>query len=203
MDTLEELIVQWFPQLEPYRSRLISMVEEYYLLHFGSEFNRQNLLATCIDVVNSLIGNESVSDVWTMEMAKAFSPEDAFSMAHELGHLTSFQLTRPAITEFKTAWSRIDELLHQAAIGVDNGFWDRFNNYNSKLKACLSNSLALEELRANIFALLTAPSLQKTFINRLYGDERDNGRSKENETFHNLESLNSGQLGHVCKLLQP
>jgi hypothetical protein len=194
MEALEALLVQWFPQLEPHRSRLIAMVEEYYLSHFGSEFNRQNLLVTCVNVVRFLIGHEPVDDVWAVEMTKALSLEDTFSTNHELGHLASFQLIRPAITQYKVTWSEIEDLLLQATTWVHDGFWRSFNDLNSKLKTCLSNSLALEELRANIFALLVAPRLQETFINLVYAEERENGRSKEKETFHNLQSLTGGRL---------
>jgi hypothetical protein len=194
MEALEELIIQWFPQLEPYRSRLMPMVEEYYLSHFGSEYNRQNLLVACVNVVRFLI-DEPVSDAWVTEMAKAFSPEDPFSVSHELGHSYSFELIRPAITEFKATWSGIDGLLQQAATGVPDSFWDKFNDLNRKLRTCLSNSLALEELRANIVALCNiTPDLQITFINRIYGEESENGRNKDSKVFHSLQSLTGGRL---------
>jgi hypothetical protein len=190
-EALEERIIQWFPQLEPYRSQFIPMLAEYYLSHFGTESNGQNLLLAFIEVVKSLIGHEILDDVWSIEMAKAFSPEDTFSGTHEQGHLYSFAMVRPAITEFKATWSGIEDLLQQAATSSYDGFWDKFNDLNRKLRACLSNSLALEELRANIFALYAiAPDLQTAFITRIYGEEN----RRDNEFFHSLQSLTGGRL---------
>jgi hypothetical protein len=78
------------------------------------------------------------------------SPEETYSQAHEGGHFYSFTLIRPAITQFKATWSAIEDLLQQAATGSSDGFWDKFNDLNSELKGCLSNSLVLEELRVNL-----------------------------------------------------
>jgi hypothetical protein len=154
-------------------------------------------------VMMSLSEHDDLDYTWAIENTRALSQEDTFSGSHEAGHIFSFEMIRPAITEFKATSSGIADLVLQAATGSYDGFWDRFNDLNRKLRDCLSNSLALEELRANIFALMAAPNLQETFINRLYGEGRENGRNKESdevEVFHSLQSLTGGRLAFALLL---
>jgi hypothetical protein len=100
-------------------------------------------------------------------------------LGHEVGHISSFSLTRPPITQFKATWSAINDLLQQVATYPSDGFWLKFTDLNRKLVDCLSNSLALEELRANLFILsILPPEIQATFINRIYGGESANVSKK-------------------------
>jgi hypothetical protein len=199
----EEAIIRMFPQLEPFKSQLMQMVAEYYLTHFGEEFNEHNFQIAIGEVLTKLlVGDEQPADVWNsigdalvIEGIKTSSPPDAYSTSHEFGHLYSFDLTRPAISDFKSTWSGIEELLQQAAAGEYNRFWARFNDLNKKLEYCLSNSLAFEELRANIFALNLSPQLGEEFINEVFGKGKPNS-----ETFHSLRTVIGGDLDYAWAL---
>jgi hypothetical protein len=174
--TPEQFMSEVMPMFEEY----LQTVAEYYQSHFGIEFDKQYIQQYLANVLASpdehhaikyspdtettklfqatnkieveLDSKEYLSSM-TELLTKMLSPEDTFSTGHEAGHFVSFALLRPAITQFKATWSEIEDLLQQAATGVHNGFWVRFTDLNSKLKDCLSNSLELEELRANLFVL--------------------------------------------------
>jgi hypothetical protein len=207
----EEEIIRAFPQLEPYRSHLMPMVVEYYLSNFDKVFNTHNFQVAVGKVVfDLLIGDVPASDVWLSldnswltEAVKASSIEDMFSMSHESAHKNSFEIIRPATTQFKATWSGIEDLLQQAASGSSNDFWDKFTDLNNKLGACLTNSLVLEELRANIFAIQTfigTPNVQEEFIKKIYGEGRENARNNEGKIFHSLRSVTGGDIDFAWAL---
>jgi hypothetical protein len=105
------------------------------------------------------------------------------------------QLWSLSVGQFKAIWSAINDLLEQVATCPSDGFWLKFTDLNRKLVDCLSNSLALEELRANLFILsLLPPEIQATFINRIYGGESANISKKERENFDSLQFLTGGRL---------
>jgi hypothetical protein len=215
---LEQFMSQFMPMYE----ELFQKTGEYYQSHFGIDYDKRRFQISVLNVLNSLGGDDANKDTIAMEFAKLFqapnriaeesddmsilmycieelnkmlSPEETYSMAHEGGHLYSFTLTRPAITHFKATWSAIENLLQQAAFGSDDGFWDKLNDLNSELKSCLSNSLVLEELRANLWALrFLPPEMQTTFINRIYGEESEKSRNKESEIFYSLQFLTGRHL---------
>ena len=212
-EQLNELL-RLFPNREEFMARLMSQFQEYVNTlgeHiealYGIENAQQGVNEYIANVLASLGELEStyqpgyppdtkrsISSI-TEALTKMSSPEDTFSQYHENGHFYSFALTRPAIIKFKATWSAIEDLLQQAAIGGHEGFWDKFNDFNSKLKDCLSNSLVLEELRANLFALDKLPlDMQTTFINKVYGEESKNGINKESEVFYTLQFLTGGRL---------
>jgi hypothetical protein len=202
--TPELFISQLMPQIEQY----VETVYEYYESQHGIKGNKQFLQHALANVVGSLdeldISNNSddYTGAWCLTTLSAMaSPDDAYSLAHEDGHFYSFQLTRPAITEFKDTWSKIDDLLQQAATGVQDDFWDKFNDYNNKLENCLSISLALEELRANFFVIdVLPPEIKASFIERIYKTDNKNKRKREREIFDSLLSVTGGRSGRPILL---
>jgi hypothetical protein len=207
----EDEIIRGFPQLEPYRSQLMPMVAEYYLKHFDEEFNIHNYIVAIGNVLADLaIINRpdseawsSYSDAWLTEAVKASSLADTFSMTHETAHMNSLGIIRPATIQVKATWSGIEALLREAATGSCDKFWDKFTDLNNQLGAYITNSLALEELRANISAievLRVAPNVREEFINNIYGDGRGKERDRDSEIFHGLHSVTGGDLDYAWLL---
>jgi hypothetical protein len=190
----EESLIRSFPKLARYKDQFMPMVEEFYRLHFGAEHDARNFEVAINYVTAKLLHDEGNLSATDNEWWAESSPEDVVAKHHEYGHLYSLQIIRPAITHLKATASAIEDLLQQAAAGSSDGFWDKFTDLHSKLKACLTNSLALEELRATIMALYFLPTLREEFIDQVYGGENKNISRKECKTFHRLYSLTGGNL---------
>jgi hypothetical protein len=180
---LEEQIIRSYPQLERYRFLLIPWIEKNCVSLHGHQYNAQIFLDACTTLIYKLLFFDPYSpwddnydeeeDLKSRTYPENFrelinavipgiNPDHGFSMTHETGHLVSFSLERPAITEFQNTWSRIEALLQQAATGSCDVFWNKFVKLNRKLAACISKSLTLEELRANIFAGAIVSQLRET-----------------------------------------
>jgi hypothetical protein len=221
LEAMLEKLIRMFPTPEQFISQMMPMFEEhfhmageYYKSQFGIQFNPQRYQEALANVLPSLGEYVPInqSNLGTTEnqntvrsvleyLCKLLSPEDVYSQAHEASHLYSFALLRPAVSQFKATWSAIEDLLHQAATGASDAFYDKFIDLNNKLKTCLTNYLSLEELRANIYALNgLPPEMQSTFINRVYGEESKQEKEKEYETFHSLQYLTEGRLNMAFQL---
>jgi hypothetical protein len=206
--SLEEAIINGYPVLTRYKGQLGSMVEDFYQAHFGDEDDDRNFQVAIRSVIATLLlheweeGNYRDSDRHDTVTAwlKTSSREDVISDAHEHGHSYSLQVIRPAITQLKAVWSDIEALLHQAASGSADDFWDNFTDLKSTLKNCLTNSLALEELRANIMALCHLPSLRDELMSQLYGGKNKNITKKEHELFRSLYYVTNGNLYYARDL---
>jgi hypothetical protein len=175
-EIIAEFMIRSFPNFETYRSQLLLTMEEYYESNFGTEFNSYNIAQTMLYIMTSFGVLESNSGYDPnkpssfTEYANIFGFADSFSLSHECGHNFSFQLIRPTITRFRSAWSEIEILLQGTATGSYDNFWLEFNDLNSELKDSLSTSLALEELRANLYGLhFLPPKTRATFIDSIYG----------------------------------
>jgi hypothetical protein len=214
----EQFMSQLMPMFEEYHQ----MIGEYFQSHFGIEHDKQELQHALANVLTSLGEHEATKYPPTIETSKLFpatseiageldsanalsfiaelsnkmlTPDDTYSTEHEIGHLYSFQLTRPAITQFKATWSATDDLLQEAAAGAHDNFWNKFVDLNNKLMNCLSKSLSLEELRANLWALsLLPPEMRTIFIDSIYGQENEYTSKKEREIFKSLQYLTGGRL---------
>jgi hypothetical protein len=206
-------VIRGFPAPEQFMSQVVSQVEqymetvyEYYRL--GIDFDKQALQRRLANAIGSLgeldASSKSDHDMVTFlltKLASTLSSDDAYSFSHECGHIYSFKLIRPAITEFNATWSKIENLLQQAATGVYDSFWDKFNDLNSKLENCLSNLLALEELRANFFTVDGLPlEMQTPFIDRIYRKDSESGRNREREFFDRLLAV-TGERPRTPSLL--
>jgi hypothetical protein len=117
------------------------MIGEYYQSHYGIGFNYQSLQQALANVLSArgegaaFSGlDDKINSSFLLEiMTKMLSPEDTFSQAHEIGHLYSLTLLRPATTQLKATWSAIEDLLQKATTETGDGFWDKFIKLNNKL----------------------------------------------------------------------
>jgi hypothetical protein len=131
---------------------------------------------------------------------KEIGVRNVFSAAHEGEHRLSFELTRPAIEEFKdTAAAIFDLLMQQTGTDSQGDFWVRFNELNNKLENCLSVPLALEELRANLFVLEGLdPESQQIYIEKVYPEKR---KDEEANNFRELRSVTGDRHGLAGMLI--
>jgi hypothetical protein len=190
-EDLGDFLIRHFPQLELFRYDLGWMIKDYYFSHYDPEFIKCDSAAAAGNVVSILLNflrkNGVKGDPYhSASVHLTESSEHAFSLTHEWGHLLSLQIMRPPILEFKITSLRIEELLLLAGSSAD--FWDKFIDLNRKLSHCLFTSLALEELRANIFTF-GFPGYQEKFMNQVY---KKGIEGIDSEIFYALHSLTGG-----------
>jgi hypothetical protein len=78
-------------------------------------------------------------------------------------------------------------LWQEAGTDKQSDFWIRLNELNDRLMDCLSDPLALEEMRATLWALEgVSDETQQRIINEVYPEKRKN---QEAQIFHTLRSL--------------
>jgi hypothetical protein len=175
-----------------YSSGLLSKVKEsldaeqlddiiYNLIRSSTELSKVLLDKSEEYDHNALIEHRS-------RLEKEFGVRYQFSGFHEMEHRLSFAIDRPATKEFKDTTARIfDLLLLQSALDNQASFWPTFKELNNKLMGCLSEALALEELRATIDALrFLSPQAQQEIINLVYPDRR---KDLEAQIFRELRAF--------------
>lgn len=113
-------------------------------------------LPSTIDEVLELFNSVSRGVAETTRMRGSDDPAwDAFAVFHESGHCVSWLIGRYATTEAISLASEIFDLLTPGTVEGCTSVWDEFQRLNGALVEHLDKALALEELRATLFAFMS------------------------------------------------
>jgi hypothetical protein len=189
-----------FPFLKPYRAQLFPMIREVYQSQFGTElpetfeeavaYNRYDVVRIFYVLVQYITNHQkqSVKLEWDKILAESLGLMNEFSIKHETMHLLSINIKRPVTEEFEERTKALFALLwQQIGTGTQSGFWDKFNELNDKLMECISVQLALEEMRATLFAFVSILSeTRQKIIDEVYPENRED---REAQIFRKLRSL--------------